>query len=518
MNKNMKTTLPETDKVSGFLGAIEKAGNKLPHPFFLFFYLLIFTIILSAALNYFGVHSMNPKTGEAVLVKSLASGEGIVHIFTSLVGNFVNFPVLGTIIVVMFGVGVADQVGLISIVMKQTVTKAPRHLLTFLVFVTGVSSSIASDASFLIFIPLVAMIFQSVGRHPIAGAAAAYAAVGAGYDASFFVTAGDAIFSGIATEAARIIDPNAYVSPVDNYYFAACSVILLAIVGTIIVDRIVEPRLNRTLPLSVLTINPKAKAALETEISAEEKRGLKQAGLFTLAFVGLIAFILLPTDSPFRNAEGGLIPSPFMKSFVPFLFIYFLGVGYIYGKATGVIKKAEDIPEIMSECVKNLASILVLFFMISQFIALFKWSGIGSLVAFEGATFLSSLGLTGYSLIVAFILLTALMNIFMTSGSAQFALFAPIFIPMLMQLNIEPAFTMAMFRVGDSTTNIISPLSPYFAVVLAFMQQYYPKLKLGTLMATMLPLAFGFLVTWTLFMLLWTMLGFPVGPGVYMHM
>lgn len=518
MHKGSETALPEAEHSSGVLGAIERVGNKLPHPFFLFFYLSLLTLVLSAVLNYLGVHSINPKTGEAVLVKSLASAEGIVHIFTSLVSNFVNFPVLGTIIVVMFGIGVADHVGLISTVMKQTVTKAPRHLLTFLVFVTGVSSSIASDASFFIFIPLVAMIFHSVGRHPIAGAAAAYAAVGAGYDASFFVTAGDAIFSGIATEAAKIIDPNAYVSPVDNYYFTACSVIMLAIVGTVIVDKIVEPRLNRILPLSVLTINSKAQTSLQAEITAEEKRGLKHAGLFTLVFVGLILFLLMPADSIFRNADGGLIPSPFMKSFVPFLFIYFLGVGYVYGKATGVIKKAEDIPEIMTGCIKNLASILVLFFMISQFIALFKWSGIGSLIAFEGATFLTSLGLTGYSLIIGFILLTALMNIFMTSGSAQFALFAPIFIPMLMQLNIEPAFTMAMFRVGDSTTNIISPLSPYFAVVLAFMQQYYPKLKLGTLMATMLPLSLGFLVCWTVFMLLWAMLGLPVGPDIYMHM
>ena len=502
-------------KDNRFLATIEKVGNKLPHPFYLFFYLAIGVVLLSALLNYFDVQTINARSGELTVVKSLLSSEGVVYMSTNLVNNFVNFPPLGTIVVVMFGIGLADKVGLLSTLMRQTVSKAPKHLLTFAVFIAGICGSIASDANYLILIPLVAMIFHSMGRNPIAGAAAAYAAAGAGFDASLFVTAGDAIFAGIATEAARIIDPEAYVSPVDNYYFAATSVILLAIVGTLIIDKIVEPRLNRLQPISKMVIPA---PEVDRDITDAEKQGLKQVGLFSLAFLAVVIALVYPDASPFRNSDGGLIPSPFMKSFVPFLFAYFLGIGIVYGKKTGMIKKREDVPGLMAESVKGLASTLVLFFAIAQFIAYFKWTGIGNLIAFEGAEFLRSTGFTGYSLIVAFILVTALMNVFMTSGSAQFALFAPIFIPMLMNIGIDPAFTLAMFRIGDSATNIISPMSPYFSVALVYMQQYQPNLRIGTLMATMLPLSIGFIVCWTIYLLIWTALGLPVGPGVYMNL
>ncbi|ETX11079.1 transporter [Marinomonas ushuaiensis DSM 15871] len=505
----------ETIKDNRILATIERVGNKLPHPFLLFVYLAGFVIVASMVLNYYGFQTINPKTGDQSPIRSLLSGEGVVYIFTSMVKNFVNFPPLGTIVVVMLGIGLADKVGLLSTLMRQTVAKAPKHLLTFSVFVAGICGSIASDANYLILIPLVAMIFHSMGRNPIAGAAAAYAAAGAGYDASLFVTAGDAIFAGIATDAARIIDPEAYVSPLDNYYFVASSVFVLAVVGTFVIDKIVEPRLNRLHPLSSMIITaPK----MDVAITDAEKSGLKAVGLFTLLFAGLVFAIVYPDASPFRNENGGLIPSPFMKSFVPFLFFYFISIGIIYGKKTGAISKIEDIPDLMATSVKGLASTLVLFFSISQFIAYFKWTGIGNLIAFEGAEILQSTGFTGYSLIVAFIIVTAVMNVFMTSGSAQFALFAPIFIPMLMNIGIDPAFTLAMFRIGDSATNIISPMSPYFSVALVYMQLYQPKLRIGTLMATMLPLSVGFIVFWTLFLLLWTWLGLPVGPGVYMHL
>ncbi len=504
-----------SDKDNRFLATIERVGNKLPHPFFLFVYLAIFIVFASATLNYFDFQTINPKTGILSPIRSLLSDDGIVYLFTNMVSNFVNFPPLGTIVVVMLGIGLTDKVGLLSKLMQQTVAKAPKHLLTFSVFLAGICGSIASDANYLILIPLVAMIFHSMGRNPIAGAAAAYAAAGAGYDASLFVTAGDAIFAGIATDAARIINPDAYVSPVDNYYFVVASVLLLSVVGTLIIDKIVEPRLNRLQPVSNMVISV---PSMDISITPNEKSGLKLVGWFTVVYIGIIFLLIYPDSSAFRNSEGGLIPSPFMKSFVPFLFVYFILIGIIYGKKAGVIKKLEDIPDLMASSIKGLATTLVLFFSISQFIAYFKWTGIGNLIAFEGAGFLQSTGFTGYSLIVAFILVTAVMNIFMTSGSAQFALFAPIFIPMLMHLDINPAFTLAMFRIGDSATNIISPMSPYFSVALVYMQQYQPNLRIGTLMATMLPLAIGFLVCWTLFLLLWTSFDFPVGPGVYMYM
>ncbi|UJF18517.1 AbgT family transporter [Vibrio sp. SS-MA-C1-2] len=512
--ENIKQLQPETIKDSRFLSWVERTGNKLPHPFFLFVYLAIGIIFISAVLNYLGVTTYNPKTTESYVVKSLVSGEGVQYIFTSFVKNFVSFPPLGTIIVVMLGIGLAERVGLLSTLLTQTVAKAPKSLLTFLVFVAGICGSIASDANYLILIPLVAMVFHSVGRNPLAGAAAAYAAAGAGFDASLFVTVGDALFAGIATDAARIVDPDAYVSAVDNYYFVAPSVIILAIVGTLIIDKIVEPRLNKLHPISSMV---KDKPTSTITMTVKEKLGLKRVAIFTLAYIALIFALVFPENSSLRNPDGGLIPSPFLKSLVTFMFFYFLGIGVIYGKTVGKISKIEDIPDLMASSVKALATTLVLFLAISQFIAYFKWTGIGNLIAFEGAHLLQSVGFDGYLLIISFILITCICNVFMTSGSAQFALFAPIFIPMLMQLNIDPAFTLAMFRIGDSSTNIISPMSPYFSVALVYMQSYKPDLRIGTLMATMLPLAIGFLVCWTAFLLLWTGLGLDVGPGVSMY-
>lgn len=511
--KNINS-IPETIKDNPFLAWVERTGNKLPHPFLLFVYLALAVIVISAILNYFGINTYNPKTSETYPIKSLLSGDGVAYMFTNFVKNFVGFPPLGTIITVMLGIGLAERVGLLSTLLTQTVAKAPRHLLTFCVFIAGICGSIASDANYLILIPLVAMIFHSVGRNPLAGAAAAYAAAGAGYDASLFITVGDALFAGIATDAARIIDPDAYVSAVDNYYFVACSVFVLATVGTLIIDKIVEPRLNNLHPLSTMI---KERPITDLNMTAEEKMGLKRVVFFTIGYLIFILALIFPETSALRNSDGGLIPSPFLKSLVPFMFFYFLGIGVIYGKAVGKIKKIEDIPALMAESVKTLATTLVLFLAIAQFIAYFKWTGIGNLVAFEGAHFLESVGFDGYALIVSFILITCICNVFMTSGSAQFALFAPIFIPMLMQLNIDPAFTMAMFRIGDSATNIISPMSPYFSVALVFMQSYKPELRIGTLIATMLPLAIGFLVFWSAFLLLWTALGLDIGPGVSMY-
>nr|WP_300315160.1 AbgT family transporter [Halomonas sp.] len=494
------------------LSSIERIGNKLPHPFVLFVILAMVVIVLSTVLSALGVTAVSPETGAEVAVKSLLSGAGIEFMLTSVVSNFINFPPLGLILVVMFGIGLADKVGLLSTLMQVTVAKAPASLLTFIVFMAGISGSIASDANYLILIPLVAMIYQSVGRHPIAGAAAAYAAAGAGFDASLFVTVGDALFSGITTEAARLVDPDAYVSPVDNYYFVACSVFVLAVVGTVVIDRVVEPRLNRTLPVEQL-----AHVSVEHhELSVDEVRGLKRVGLVTLVYVGAVILAVLPEASPLRNPEGGLIPSPFLKSLVPLMFGYFAAIGMTYGLSTGRIKQAKDVPDRMAEAARELAPTLVLFFAISQFIAYFKWSELGQFIAIEGSNILQHTGFTGLPLVGAFIIMSAVLNVFMTSGSAQWALMAPVFVPMLMMIDFDPAFVLAMFRIGDSSTNIISPMSPYFSVALVYMQRYKADMGLGTLMATMLPLSVCFLLAWSAFLMLWLTLGLPIGPGVYM--
>lgn len=494
------------------LHAVERVGNKLPHPFVLFVILAGVVILASSLLSWLGVTAVNPKTDAEVVVKSLLSAEGIQFMLTSLVSNFVNFPPLGLILVVMFGIGLADKVGLMSTLMQVSVAKAPPSLLTFAVFMAGICGSIASDANYLILIPLAAMVYHSVGRHPVAGAAAAYAAAGAGFDASLFVTVGDALFAGITTEAARLVDPDAYVSPVDNYYFVACSVFVLAIVGTLVIDRIVEPRLRRTLPLG-----KEVDVEVERhELSDAERRGLKRVGWVTLAYLGLVFLIVYPGASPLRNDEGGLIPSPFLESLVPLMFGYFVAIGLTYGLTTARITSAQDVPKHMADAARELAPTLVLFFAIAQFIAYFKWSELGQFIAIEGSNILQSTGFTGLPLVGAFIVMSATLNVFMTSGSAQWALMAPVFVPMLMMIDLDPAFVLAMFRIGDSSTNIISPMSPYFSVALVYMQRYKPDMGLGTLIATMLPLAVTFLLAWSAFLMLWLTLGLPIGPGVHM--
>jgi len=495
------------------LNGLERIGNKLPHPFILFIALAGLVAISSFFLSLFGVTAVNPQTKEVVEIKNLISGDGLQYALTSMVDNFVKFQPLGIIIVVMFGIGLADKVGLMGTLIHYTVAKAPNSLLTFVIFLVGITGSIASDANYLILIPLAAMIYHSLGRHPLAGAAAGYGAAGAGYDVSFLITATDAIFSGITTEAARLIDANAYVSPVDNYYFSAASVIVLAVVGTLIVDKVVEPRLKRTITIDNTYISPPE----IKNITRAEKKGLKYAGIATIIFFSILIAIVYPDTSSLRNQEGGLLPSPLITSVVAILFLYFIMVGLVYGKAAGVIKSKEEIPERMAEAVKELAPTLVIFFVISQFIAYFKWTGLGELVAVNGSIFLQNTGFTGMPLAVAFIITAAIVNVFMTSGSAQWALMGPIFVPMLMMVGFEPAFIQALFRIGDSTTNIISPMSPYFAVALVNMQRYKPDMGIGTLMATMLPISMGFLFFWTLFLLLWSWTGLPIGPDIYMN-
>lgn len=489
--------------MQGVLTSIERVGNKLPHPFILFTVLAALVVVVSA---------INPQTGDEVVVRSLLSAEGVEFMLTSVVSNFVNFPPLGLILVVMFGIGLADKVGLMSTLMQVSVAKAPPSLLTFCVFMAGICGSIASDANYLILIPLAAMVYYSVGRHPVAGAAAAYAAAGAGFDASLFITVGDALFAGITTEAARLVDPEAYVSPVDNYYFVACSVFVLAMVGTLLIDKVVEPRLQRTLPMS----KDFKTDVVTPELTASERRGLKRVGLATLAYIALVLLAVLPEASPLRNDDGGLIPSPFLSSLVPLMFLYFVTIGLVYGITTGKITSSRDVPQRMAESASDLAPTLVLFFAISQFIAYFGWSALGQYIAIEGSNILQNTGFTGLPLVGAFIVMSATLNIFMTSGSAQWALMAPVFVPMLMMIDFDPAFVLAMFRIGDSSTNIISPMSPYFSVALVYMQRYKPDMGLGTLIATMLPLAMGFLLAWSAFLMFWLMMGWPIGPGVYM--
>lgn len=493
-----------------FLNVIERVGAKLPDPFILFIWLAIFVIVLSAIFNYFNASVEHPSSGEVLEIKSLISGEGLQFILSSMLTNFTGFAPLGLVLAMMLGIGLAEKVGLLDVAIRRTILKSPPALLTYTVVFIGIMGNLASDAAVVLIPPLSALVFYKVGRHPLAGLAAGFAGAGAGFTANLFIAGTDVLLSGISTEAAAIIDETFTVTPVDNWYFNIVSVFLLTLVGGLVTTRFVEPRLGKY-----------EGEAVEDDQEEEHPlagKGLRNAALAGLAYILLVVVVILIPNSPLTNEEGGIIPSPFLQGIVPILLIFFVILGVAYGMTVGVIKSGKDVSHYMAESMKDLASYIVLVFAIAQFIAYFNWSNLGTWVAVNGAEFLASINFTGIPLIMGYILFTACLNFLITSGSAKWAIEAPIFIPMFMQLGYHPAFTQVAYRVADSSTNIITPLYPYMVIILSFMQRYDKKANIGTYMSLMIPYSIAFLLAWIVLLLVFYYVGIPFGPGIYPHL
>ncbi|MBE1555807.1 AbgT family transporter [Sporosarcina limicola] len=493
----------------GFLAAVERAGNKLPDPFMLFVYLAVFVIVTSCIVSLFNVSVVHPKTEEVLAIKSLLSGEGIQYILTSMLTNFTGFAPLGLVLAMMIGIGLAERVGLLEATIKRTIMKAPKRLVSFTIVFVGIMGNIASDAAFVIIPPLAAMVYYTIGRHPLAGLAAGFSGVGAGFTANLIINGTDGLLSGISTEAIKTFDPTMVVTPVDNYYFMAVSVFILAIAGAILTDKFVEPRLGK------FTRKLDKKMAAPSE---HEGRGLRNAGIAGFLYIALLAVGLFWPSSVLRNEDGGLIPSTFLDGIIPIILFFFIVVGITYGRTTGKIETSRDIPKFMSEAMKDMSGYIVLIFAAAQFISYFNWSNLGVWVAVSGANFLQNIGLTGISVILGYIIFTALLNLIIFSGSAKWALEAPIFIPLFAFLGYHPAFVQVAYRIADSSTNIITPMNPYLVIILSFMREYEPKAGLGTLMALMLPYSLTFLVIWIVQLIVFIMFGIPFGPGIGVYL
>ncbi len=497
----------------GVLGAIERVGNKLPHPATIFVILCSIIIVISSIMSKMGVSvtytgldrsTMEIKEMTASVV-SLLTPEGIRYMFTSAVKNFTSFAPLGTVLVALLGVGVAEGTGLIGTLLTKLVTSTPKRLITVVVVFAGVMSSIASDAGYVVLVPLGAIVFLSFGRHPLAGLAAAFAGVSGGYSANLLAGPTDALLAGISTEGAKLFSSTASVGTADNWYFIIVSTFLITIIGTIVTEKIVEPKLGE--------YKGDEKATLK-DITAEQKRGLKFAGVATLIFVILIGILLLP-NGVLRNPETNeILNSPFMDSIVIIIALLFFIPGVAYGVGCKSIKSDKEVISLMGKSMSTMGGYIVLVFFAAQFVQYFSYTNIGIVIAVNGANFLESVGFTGIPLIIAFILLTAFINLFMGSASAKWAIMAPVFIPMLMNLGTSPALVQMAYRIGDSTTNIISPLMSYFALIVAFAEKYDKKSGVGTLITTMIPYSIAFLIGWTLLLVLWYVLGLPLGPGV----
>lgn len=493
-----------------FLDGVERVGNKLPDPFILFIILSLIVIAISWVASMFNASVIHPGTGEELAIKNLASGEGLQFMLTSTLTNFTGFAPLGLVLVMMFGIGLAEKVGLLDHAIRKTILQSPPKLVTYTVVFVGIIGNIVSDASIVLIPPLAAYVFHKMGRHPLAGLAAGFAGAGAGFTANLFIAGTDVLLSGIATEAAQIMDANFVVTPVDNWYFNIVSVFLLTLVGGLITTRIIEPRLGNY-QNGDIQID-------DREELPDADKGLRNAGIAGLIYIALIVLVIMLPNSPLRNEEGGLVPSPFINGIVPILLLFFVTMGCVYGITVGNIKSSKDISRYMAESVKELSGYIVLVFAIAQFIAYFNWSNLGIWIAVNGAEFLQDINFTGIGLIVAYSLFTALLDFIITSGSAKWALEAPIFIPMFMQLGYHPAFTQVAYRIADSSINVITPLSPYMIIILSFMKRYDKNAGIGSYISLMLPYAVGFLVTWIILLLVFYFTGMPIGPGITPHL
>ena len=493
------------------LALIERGGNALPHPTTLFAGMALLVILVSAVAAATGLSVIHPGTGERIAAVSLLSVEGLHRILTGMVTNFTGFAPLGTVLVAMLGIAVAEGSGLIGAALKLVVLSAPPRLLTFAIVFAGVMSNTASEIGYVLLVPLAALIFLAVGRHPLAGLAAAFAGVSGGYSANLLLGTVDPLLSGLSQEAARIITPGYTVNPAANYYFMAVSTFFISAAGTIVTERIVEPRLG--------AYGGRATAERIAPLTGAERRGLWWALGAALAFAALLLWGTVPADGFLRDpATGDLLHSPFLSGIVAIIFFAGVLLGLAYGLGARTVSSDADVIRSMSRAVETLGGYLVLVFFAAQFVAFFNWTNLGLILAVQGADLLKASGLGTIPLVIAFIFVSGFINLFMGSASAKWAIMAPVFVPMLMLLGYTPEFTQAAYRVGDSVTNIISPMMSYFALIVAFIQRYEPDAGIGTVVATMLPYSVTFFLVWTALLIVWVLLGLPVGPGAGLYL
>lgn len=495
----------EPQKTGGFqkaLDFIERFGNKVPHPAVIFLVLIGVVMVLSAIFGALGssvtFEQANPISGEVdhvtAQVLSLLDAQGLQFVFTSPVANFSNFQAVGIILLAMMGVGVAEEMGLIAAMIRKLVAVTPPSLITATVVFLGLLSSIATDAGYLVLIPLGAAIFASIGRHPLAGLAAAFAGVSTGFAVNILVTPLDGMLVEITNEAIHLIDPSMSIGVMSNFWFEAASVIMLTVLFTIVTDRFVEPRLGAYDGPHIETAD---------EMTAEEKRGLKFAGIWTLIVaLGIAALSAWP---------GAPLWGYFLNSLIFIIMIVFLVAGAAYGVGAGKVSGSMDIIAPIVKTFASLASLIFTLFLVAQFIAFFNYSNLATVAAVGLGDWLETLGLAALPLLIGLILVIFLLDFVIPGAMPKWAIFAPIFVPLFIRLGVEPEAVLAAYRVGDSPINTITPLMPYFALIVTFAERYAKKVGIGTLIATMVPYTVVAIVAWLVLFSVWQIAGIPWG-------
>jgi aminobenzoyl-glutamate transport protein len=496
-----------------FLSGVERAGNALPHPVTLFVLLAGLVILASAIGSAWGLQVVHPATGKPVSVVNLLTIEGGQRMITELVRNFLGYPPLGISLACLMGIGLAEHSGLLAAALRLVVLGAPRRLVTPMVVFAAVMSNAGSEVGYVLLIPLAASLYHALGRHPLLGLAAAFAGVSGGYSANLLIGSVDVLLAGLSQAAAQIVDPARQVNATANYYFMFVSTFVVTAAGTWVTERIVAPRLGPY------------QGGMEREelrpLSPLERRGLWAAGWTLLALTGVVLWGVLPADGFLVNRQApAFAQSALMVGIATFIFLFGFLPGVAYGFAAGTLRNDHDVVAGMISTMKSMASFIVLAFFAAQFIAYFTWTNLGVITAVSGARLIEHLRLQDLPMVlmVAVVLFAAIVNILISSASAKWALLAPVFVPMFMLLGYSPEMVQGAFRVGDSVTNIITPLLSYFPLILTFAQKYEPKAGVGTMMALMLPYSLVFMVSWVALLLLWIGLELPMGPGAPLRM
>lgn len=491
----------------GFLKKLEIVGNKLPNPAILFLILIGILAVLSAILAAFHVTAVHPMTHKPIYIQSLLSKEGLQWILTDMIKNYLNFPPLGMIMVLTLGIGLAEKVGMMDTAIKASIHSIPKSYVTFTIVIISFMSHLASDAAIVVVPPIAAMLFYSLGRHPFAGFAASLAAIYSGFTANVLIVTTDVLLSGISTQAARIVNPDIVVTPIDNWYFMSFSVLYLAVLTTVITEKFVEPRLGAyTGAIKEITLE---------KPTPRQMAALRATGIAAVVFIAILLALVVPEGALLRSPEtGAIIGSPFMKGIVPLLFLFLLTLGLTYGIKAGSIHSGNDVIRMMSESFKGLSGFLVMAFAIAQFIAAFSWTNIATLVATSGAEFLKSIDMTGLPALICFMLFGQFLGLFTASGSAVWALLSPVFVPMFMLLGYHPAFIQMAFRAGDGSLNTIGIVNPFLPLFLEGLGKYKSDVGIGTYLSLMMPYAMSFLVMWYVLFAFWYLMGWPSGPGV----
>jgi aminobenzoyl-glutamate transport protein len=499
-----------TALVDRVLAGIERVGNRLPNPVVLFLGLFVLLGVVSTALAVAGVSVTVPGTGKSMAVHGLFSGDGVAWLLQNLVTNFADFPPIAAVLVMIMAVGLAEKTGLLETLMRGTLARAPRWLLPYAVAIVACQAHMMSDVAFIVLPPLAAMVFKSAGRHPVAGLIGGFACAGAGYAAGFTIGSLDALYIGITEKSAAIL-PQAdglHLHILVNYFFTSSSSLVLGLLGGLLISRVLEPRLGGYDPAGA-DDTPAESIVLQPA----QRRGLRLAAQVVGGYTVVVLGAWLWPGSPLRGEGGALVPSPVLSGIVPLLFVAFVLGGVTYGVTTRSLTSSDDAVTIMADSVRNMAPYVVMMFVAAQVIAVFNWSNVGVLLAVRAAALLEGLGLTGFAALVMLILLAAVLNLFIVSGSALWSLLGPVFVPAFMLMGLHPAVTQAAFRIGDSGTAIVTPMNPYLFLLLAMLRTYEPDARLGTLMSRLAVFVPPFIVAWTVILGAFYALGLPLGPG-----